>query len=144
VIYFFFFFFEDNTYPHSNPFNLYLFYIELKAILSFYHAFCKDKKLFDHKYSRKGGDKEKKSNNNAILTSHVIKNKFNNILWLIYNKNNINIQYFDDSIIIIDQDLSNEGHHLTFLRQIYNLHPLSFTTSVKMKASFFIFFLNYF
>ena len=95
--FFFFFFFEDNTYPHSNPFNLYLFYIELKAILSFYNAFCKDKKLFDHKYSRKGGDKKKKkkSNNNAILTSHVIKNKFNNILWLVYNKNNINIQYFE-------------------------------------------------
>ena len=69
----------NNTYPHSNPFNLYLFYIELKAILSFYNAFCKEKKLFDPNVAEREGTK-KKSNNNAILTLHVVKNKFNNIM----------------------------------------------------------------
>ena len=70
----------NNTYPHSNPFNLYLFYIELKAILSFYNAFCKEKKLFDPDVAEREGTKKKKAITMQYLLCTSQKNKFNNIM----------------------------------------------------------------
>lgn len=41
---------------------------------------------------------------------------------MVYNKSKINIEYFEDNTIIINQDLSNEGHHLlSFLYFIFFL-----------------------
>lgn len=67
----FFFFFEDNTYPHSNPFNLDLFILNGNLNFLSTMLFVKREKSFDHKDSWKGGDKE--GNDDAKLTLHVVK-----------------------------------------------------------------------